>query len=139
MGFNYAREKKKFDSEWEKKEKWYRESGMSEDAICEMREYDLNEFNSARKFYRYGDDDVDVESIVEEDGDSIDKAFSEEWIELLETPELVLKIRKLPADYIEIIDLMLRKDMTQKEISARMNCSQQNIAKKIGKIRKFLS
>ena len=139
MGFNYAREKKKFDSEWEKKEKWYRESGMSEEAIREMREYDLNEFNSTRKFYRYGDDDIDVESIAEEDGDSIDKAFSEEWIELLETPELVLKIRKLPADYIEIIDFMLRKDMTQKEIATRTNCSQQNIAKKIGKIRKLLS
>ena len=139
MGFRYGYEKKKFDSEWEKKEKWYRESGMSEDAIREMREYDLNEFNSTRKFYRYGDDDIDVESIAEEEGDSIDKAFSEEWIELLETPELVLKLRKLPADYIEISDLMVRENLTQEEIAGRMHCSQQNIAKKIEKIRKLLS
>ena len=81
MGFNYAREKREFDREWNEKERWYRESGMSEDAIREMFEYDWREFNSTRKFYRHGDDDVDVESIVEEDGDVIGKAFSEEWID----------------------------------------------------------
>ena len=138
MGFNYAREKRKFDKKWNEKERWYRKSGMSEDAIREMYKYDWSEFNSTRKFYRHGDDNVNVESIVEEDGDSIDKTFSEEWIELLETPNLVRKVRKLPADYIEIIDLMVRENLTQKEIAGRMNCSQQNIAKKIEKIRKLL-
>ena len=141
MGFNYAREKRKFNKEWNEKERWYRESGMSEDTIREMYEYDWRKFNSTRKFYRYGDDDVDVESIVEEDGDSIDKTFSEEWIELLETPNLVRKVRKvrkLPADYIEIIDLMVRENLTQEEVAGRMHCSQQNIAKKIEKIRKLL-
>ena len=112
---------------------------MSEDAIREMYEYDWSEFNSTRKFYRHGDDDVNVESIVEEDGDSVDKTFSEEWIELLETPNLVRKVRKLPADYIEIIDLMVRENLTQEEVARRMHCSQQNIAKKIEKIRKLLS
>ena len=112
---------------------------MSENAIREMYKYDWREFNSTRKFYRYGDDDVDVESIAEEDGGSIDKSFSEEWIELLDTPDLVWKVRKLPVDYIEIIDLMVLENLTQKEIAGRMNCSQQNIAKKIEKIRKLLS
>ena len=138
MGFNYAREKRKFDKKWNEKERWYRKSGMSEDAIREMYKYDWSEFNSTRKFYRHGDDNVNVESIVEEDGDSIDKTFSEEWIELLETPNLVRKVRKLSADYIEIIDLMVRENLTQKEIAGRMNCSQQNIAKKIEKIGKLL-
>ena len=139
MGFNYAREKRKFDEKWKKLEDWYRKSGMSEDAIREMYKYDWSEFNSTRKFYRHGYDDVDVESIAEEGADAIDKAFSEEWIELLDTSDLVRKVRKLPADYIEIIDLMVRENLTQKEIAGRMNCSQQNIAKKIEKIRKLLS
>ena len=138
MGFNYALKKRKFDEKWKKPEDWYRKSGMSEDAILEMREYDWNEFNSTRKFYRHGDDNADVESIAEEDGDSIDKTFSEEWIELLDTPDLVRKVRKLPADYIEIIDLMVRENLTQEEVAGRMHCSQQNIAKKIEKIRKLL-
>ena len=139
MGFNYALEKRKFDEKWKKLEVWYRESGMSEDAIREMYKYDWGEFNSTRKFYRHGDDNVNVESIVEEDGDSIDKTFSEEWIELLDTPDLVRKVRKLPADYIEIIDLMVRENLTQEEVAGRMHCSQQNIAKKIEKIKKLLS
>ena len=138
MGFNYAREKRKFNKEWNEKERWYRESGMSEDAIREMYEYDWREFNSTRKFYRYGGDDVDVESIAEEDGDVIGKAFSKEWIELLDTSDLVRKVRKLPADYIEIVDLMVRENLTQEEIAGLMHCSQQNIAKKIEKIRKLL-
>ena len=138
MGFNYALEKRKFDEKWKKLDVWYRESGMSEDAIREMYEYDWREFNSTWKFYRYGDDDVNVENITEEDEDAIDKAFSEEWIELLETQNLVRKVRKLPADYIEIIDLMVRENLTQEEVAMRMHCSQQNIAKKIEKIRKLL-
>ena len=138
MGFNYPREKRKFDDKWKKLEEWYRESGMSEDTIREMYEYDWREFNSTRKFYRHGDDDVDVESIAEEGADAIDKAFSEEWIELLDTSDLVRKVRKLPADYIEIIDLMVRENLTQEEVAGRMHCSQQNIAKKIEKIRKLL-
>ena len=138
MGFNYAREKRKFGEKWKKLEEWYRKSGMSEDAIREMYEYDWREFNSTRKFYSHGDDNVNVESIAEEDVDVIGKAFSEEWIELLETQNLVRKVRKLSADYIEIIDLMVRENLTQEEVARRMHCSQQNIAKKIEKIRKLL-
>ena len=40
--------------------------------------------------------------------------------------------------YIEIIDLMVRENLTQEEVARRMHCSQQNIAKKIEKIRKLL-
>lgn len=52
MGYNYSREKRKFDAEWKKKEEWYRESGMSEEAIQEIFTYDWAEFNSTRRFYR---------------------------------------------------------------------------------------
>ena len=62
MGYNYSREKRKFDAEWKKKEEWYRESGMSEEAIQEIFAYDWAEFNSTRKFYRYMED-VDVERV----------------------------------------------------------------------------
>lgn len=40
MGYSYSREKRKFDIEWKKKEEWYRESGMSEEAIQEIFTYD---------------------------------------------------------------------------------------------------
>ena len=137
MGYNYSREKRKFDAEWKKKEAWYRESGMSEEAIQEIFTYDWAEFNATRRFYRYMED-VDVEQIPEKTCDILEAALSKEWIELLNSPETVRKIRKLPADYIEIIEMLYFENLTQREIAERMSCSQHNIAKKIEKIKKVL-
>lgn len=137
MGYNYSREKRKFDIEWKKKEAWYHASGMSEEAIQEIFTYDWAEFNATRRFYRYMED-VDVERIPEKSCDILEAALSKEWIELLDSPETVRKIRKLPADYIEIIEMLYFENLTQREIAERMSCSQQNIAKKIEKIKKVL-
>ena len=135
MGYNYSREKRKFDAEWKKKEVWYHASGMSEEAIQEIFTYDWAEFNATRKFYRYMED-VDVERIPEKSCDILESALSKEWPELLDSPETVRKIRKLPADYIKIIEMLYFENLTQREIAERMSCSQQNIAKKIEKIKK---
>ena len=105
MGYNYSREKRKFDAEWKKKEAWYRDSGMSEEVIQEIFTYDWVEFNSTRKFYRYMED-VDVERIPEKSCDILEAALAKEWTELLDSPETVRKIRKLPADYIKIIEML---------------------------------
>ena len=137
MGYNYSREKRKFDAEWKKKEAWYRDSGMSEEAIQEIFAYDWAEFNTTRRFYRYLED-VDMERIPEKSCDILEAALSKEWIELLDSPETVRKIRKLPVDYIEIIEMLYFEKLTQREIAERMSCSQQNIAKKIEKIKKVL-
>ena len=137
MSFNYAREKKKFEEEWKKKAEWYRSECMDEDAIQAMYEFDLAEFNSSRKFYRYTDD-IDAEQRAATSEDTLDKALSNDWIELIDSPELVRKIRKLPGDYIRIIDILYRENVTQEEIADRLSCSQQNIAKKIEKIKKLL-
>ena len=137
MGYNYSREKRKFDAEWKKKEEWYRDSGRSEDAIQEIFAYDWAEFNATRRFYRYMED-VDLERIPEKSCDILEAVLSKEWIELLDSPETVRKIRKLPADYIEIIEMLYFENLTQREIAKRMSCSQQNIAKKIEKIKKIL-
>ena len=137
MGYNYSQEKRKFDAEWRKKEAWYRESGMSEEAIQEIFAYDWAEFNTTRRFYRYLED-VDMERIPEKSCDILEAALSKEWIELLDSPETVRKIRKLPVDYIEIIEMLYFEKLTQREIAERMSCSQQNIAKKIEKIKTVL-
>lgn len=36
MGFYYAREKQKFDAEWERLSAWYQAEGMSAEAIKEL-------------------------------------------------------------------------------------------------------
>lgn len=48
MGFNYAKEKEKFDREWAKLRKDYAQAGMGEEAIQEMYEFDLAAFRSQR-------------------------------------------------------------------------------------------
>lgn len=105
MGYNYSREKRKFDAEWKKKEEWYRESGMSEEAIQEIFAYDWAEFNSTRKFYRYMED-VDVERVPKKSCDILESALAKDWTELLDSPEMLRKIRQLPTDYIEIIEML---------------------------------
>ena len=50
MGFNYGREKKKFDAEWKKKFAWYRAAGMSEDVIQTLHEFDREQFKSERRY-----------------------------------------------------------------------------------------
>ena len=137
MGYSYSREKRKFDEEWKKKEAWYRESGMSEEAIQEIFTYDWAEFNATLKFYRYIED-VDVERIPEKSGNILETALEKDWTELLDSPETVRKIRKLSVDYIEIIEMLYFENLTQRDIAERMSCSQQNIAKKIEKIKKVL-
>ena len=105
MGYNYSREKRKFDIEWKKKEEWYRESGMSEEAIQEIFTFDWAEFNATRKFYRYMED-VDVERVPKKSCDILESALAKDWTELLDSPEMLRKIRKLPVDYIEIIEML---------------------------------
>ena len=83
-------------------------------------------------------EDVDVERIPEKSGDILETALEKDWTELLDSPETVRKIRKLSVDYIEIIEMLYFENLTQREIAERMSCSQQNIAKKIEKIKKLL-
>ena len=99
--------------------------------------YDWAEFNATRKFYRYMED-VDVERIPEKSCDILEAALAKEWTELLDSPEMLRRIRQLPTDYIEIIEMLYFENLTQREIAERMSCSQQNIAKKIEKIKKVL-
>ncbi len=50
IAYNYAREKRRFDAEWKRKEVWYRKEGMSEGSIEEMRRFDLEQFNRDRAY-----------------------------------------------------------------------------------------
>ena len=51
-------------------------------------------------------EDVDVEQIPEKSCDILESALSKEWPELLDSPEILRRIRQLPTDYIEIIEML---------------------------------
>lgn len=48
MNFNYSYEKKKFEQEWAKLEKEYRQAGMSDKDILEMKNFDYDCFKLNR-------------------------------------------------------------------------------------------
>lgn len=48
MEFNYGLERKRFDGEWDRVRKSYRDAGMSEEAIEKMYKFDLKAFNRRR-------------------------------------------------------------------------------------------
>mgnify|MGYP000410760513 CR=1 FL=1 len=79
-------------------------------------------------------EDVDVEHIPEKSCDILETALSKEWTELLDSPEMLRKIRKLPADYIEIIEMLYFENMTERECAEFYGISQKNINKKKAKI-----
>ncbi len=50
MGFNYRKERRKFEKQMEKNERKYREAGMSESQIRAMREYEEEMFRKERVY-----------------------------------------------------------------------------------------
>lgn len=50
MGFNYRKERKKFEDQMEEDEKKYRAAGMSDEQITLMREYEEEQFRHERVY-----------------------------------------------------------------------------------------
>lgn len=53
MAFYYAQEKKKFDGQWEWLQNEYMAAGMSLEDIEAMQKFDLEAFNSNRRFFNH--------------------------------------------------------------------------------------
>lgn len=150
MGFNYGREKKKFDAEWKKKFAWYRAAGMSEDAIQTLYAFDWEQFKSERRYINHtqalpSDELLEWMSYrVHNIYTSVRTDISEEclsarydWIEQLDTPTLVQQLRRLSQEDIELLTLLL-DGYTQREIADMLGCTQPNIAQKMRRIKKNL-
>lgn len=69
MSFNYAREKRMFDREWEQLHKEYVAAGMSEAAIAQMKAFDWGWFCS-RRVYSDHTQSLPEESPYDEEGRS---------------------------------------------------------------------
>jgi len=153
MAWNNGLERKKFEAEQEKLAAEYRAAGMSEEQIRQMYEFDLEVFNSNRRFAEH------TQQLAEspfEDGDegqsplydrfpealttTLDGAIKPSrywWIEEIEDEQLVKEIKDLPAEDIELITLYAFEDFTQDEISKQFGISQRAVSKRIEKLRKI--
>lgn len=102
MGFYYAREKQKFDAEWERLSAWYQAEGMSAEAIKELYQYDWAVFCRQRSFGNR------TQPLPEEPGNVLYQKFSQlttgmtdtdlrgryDWIESLDDEELAGRLKK---------------------------------------------
>lgn len=124
MSWNNGLERKKFEAKMAKQAKAYRKAGMTEEQIQAMYEFDLEQFNSDRRYYMHTQP-LEVKEVNDE-GDEVDDSFvrqfidafstSDEdeyflssdrygWIDCIENTSLSESIREMDSDEIEIITL----------------------------------
>jgi hypothetical protein len=154
MGFNYALEKKKFDTQWSLKQKVYRNAGMLPADIKVMKEYDWEFFLSERRF-RMHTQPLPAECITENDEDSMSGLFKKfdslkvtfsesdfsgrySWIEAIEDEELSRTLKTLSLSDLELITLMVIDEFSQAEIARMDGCARNTVNKKLARIKKIL-
>ena len=155
MAWNNGLERKRFDEEQEKLAAEYRAAGMREEQIEQMHLFDLEAFNSRRRFCEHTQQFPELpENIDEEDGFSpiFDKFIDELsvgmntsdfqdrywWIEEIENELLAKKLKTLPIDDVELITQYVFEQRTQVEIARHFGVSNVTIFKRIEKLKKFL-
>lgn len=148
MGFNYAKEKRKFDIEWRKLRVLYREAGMEETAIQAMYDFDLAWFNSRRRYDNHTQP-YPSESLGEGVASTLCRKFPtlvtyidvsepESWQEAASDDNgLFSKLKKL-SDRDKTLLRLLLDGWKQHEIAKFCECSQANISKRIKRIKHFL-
>lgn len=138
MSYNYAREKRRFDAEWKRKERWYRKEGMSEDDIEEMRRFNLEQFNRNRAY-------ESRRRPLETACGSCYNLMPEcnpgrgGWIEELSDSRLSAKLRELPEANLELLTLLCVDGLSQAQTARVLGCTQQAVSKRLRKIKKHLA
>lgn len=156
MKWNNGYERRMFEIKQKKQAEEYRKAGMTEEQIKAMYEFDLEQFNSDRKYYRRTQPftSSDFEEGVEDDSEStllekfeeqISVSFDETthhsrywWIEDLENAELAKKIKMLTQEEIEILTMLVVDGNTQVEIAQKINVPFRTLKYKIRNIKNFL-
>ena len=146
MGFYYAREKQKFDAEWERLSSWYQAEGMSAEAIRELYQYDWAVFCRQRSFENR------TQPLPEEPASVLYQKFAQlttrmtdtdlrgryDWIESLEDEELAGRLKKLSEDDRELLTQIVMDGLTKAEVARLRGVTRQSINDKIQRIKKFL-
>jgi len=154
MAFNYGKEKREFDQEWNKLCSEYRSAGMSEKDIEVLYAFDWSWFCSRRRFINHTQN-LPSDTIVGEDSkerSSLILKFSTfsvnldeteiggryGWVEQITDGRIVDRLRKLPLEDLELLTLLVIDGYTQTEVAHLHACSQNAISKKYLRIKKYL-
>ena len=139
MGYNHAREVKKFYKEWRRLLRVYRDLGMTYQQILVLYKYDKAVLNSDRRFYRYRsgleltDNDLAFSYVPEFDTYGIDN-----WTDVLPQP-LRERLARLPEVQLRAFYLYRVCCYSQEEISVILCKPQRSVSRWIGKIAEIIS
>lgn len=140
MSYNHALEEKLFEKQWKKTAEEYRKSGMTEEQIAAIYEFDRQVFNSDR---RYRERTIElynnpcVKKMKVYDDYSENNRYS--WIDNISDPKKYKKIMSLPKIWRDAFTMYLYDGYSQKEISSKLLKPQQTISYWIVKIAEILS
>ena len=138
MIYNHAKAEAKFRKEWEKKVRFYKKNGMTQEQIDSIYQFEREVFNSNRRFYEHCvglqtegyNPNLSVESIFERyDADTWTDALDEELQKQLKK----FKPVQLKAFYLYKVD-----GYTQDEISEILTTPQRSISRWISEIAKII-
>lgn len=149
MGFNYGREKRKFDQEWERLQAEYKAAGMDEASIQEMKQYDWKWFCSQRVYNDrarpllsecFQEAAEPPAPLYKCDSFHTDSSFRDRygWILDVEDEDLSQRLQKLAPEDLELLTLLVIDGYRQADIARMKGCSRNAVYKKLKKIKKLL-
>lgn len=153
MGFNYAKEHRKFEAKWKKLRKEYEEAGMDEDAIEQIYQFDREVFCSERSYgnhtqplpdMRVSENAADHSTLLRKfeslSCELNELAYSDRyfWTDTIDSPELASKLNRLAIPDLELLTLYVIDGYKQREIAGLLGCSQSVISRRLKKIKNFL-
>lgn len=139
MSYNHGLEEKIFEEQWKKTAEEYRKSGMTEEKIAAIYEFDREVFNSDRRYRERTIDLFDNPSMKKlkvYDDYSANNRYG--WIDKIEDSEKYEKVMALPEIWREAFALYIFDGYAQKEISSKLLKPQQTISYWIVKIAEIL-
>ena len=139
MGYNHGLEKKKFDIEWQKNEKLYRELGMTDEQIASIKEFDYETFLSDRAYLEKKQDLSDYEDTLQSSDCTIDECDIEEnWHKYITDIDKRRKLSELRPEQRRAYYLCKVINLAQRDVAVIINKPQPSIARWIVKISKIL-
>ena len=134
MPYHHGSERKKFEARQDALREQYQQADMPEADIQALYQLDLQEFLSERR-YREHTQAFDVKNLPESRTDNSSCLL---WVEEVDDPALAERLKVLSQKDLEVLTLYMLEGYSQIEIASRLNLSQQNISRRIARLKKYL-
>lgn len=139
MGYNHGLEKKKFDIEWQKNEKLYRELGMTDEQIASIKEFDYETFLSDRAYLEKTQDLSDYEDTLQSSESTIDECNVEEnWHEYITDIDKRRQLSELRPEQRRAYYLCRAMNIAVRDVSVILHKPRATISDWIVKISEIL-